>query len=197
MTNCVKHKSVCNSCVFEITATGQNAARFAYKVYEGFQRKEIILTVAADLKDAYNKAQFKLLKEHFVWYSISLMLTIWLTAAFMENKRLRNSISTTQQLAMGFPHGSPLSPAFYNVYMTGLANLNSNGVSLVLTFAEDWFIYNTVSHHCPEAAGKRVAVMPRDKVWNQSKQVTRPVVHPQQQSIRTGKPSGLLSMQKS
>ena len=35
--------------------TCENAARFAYDVYEGFRRKEQTLAVAVDLEDAYNR----------------------------------------------------------------------------------------------------------------------------------------------
>ena len=43
--------------------TRENAARFAYDVYEGFQRNEQTLAAAVDLEDAYNRVQFKLLME--------------------------------------------------------------------------------------------------------------------------------------
>ena len=60
----------------------ENAARLAYDVYEGFQRKEQTLAVAVDLEDAYNRVQFTLLMELLVQYGISLTLTRWLAAAF-------------------------------------------------------------------------------------------------------------------
>ena len=116
--------------------TWENAARFAYDVYEGFQRKEQTLAVAVDLEDAFNRVQFKLLMELFGQYGVSLTLTRWLAAALQERKvamRLGNWISTPQQLTMGLPQGSPLSPVLYNVYTKGLADLNSNGLSWVLT----------------------------------------------------------------
>ena len=78
--------------------TWENAARFAYDVYEGFQRKEQTLVVVVDLKDAYNRVQFKLLMELLVQYGVSLTLTRWLVAALQERKvamRLGNWISTT------------------------------------------------------------------------------------------------------
>ena len=87
-----------------------NAARFAYDVYKGFQRKEQTLAVAFDLGDAYNRVQFKLLIELLVQYGASLTLTRWLAAAPKERKvamRLGNWISTPQQLTMGLPQGSP------------------------------------------------------------------------------------------
>ena len=59
--------------------------------------------------------------------------------------RLGNWISTPQQLAMGLPQGSPLSPVLYNVYTKGLADLNSNGLSRMLTLADDELIYKTAS----------------------------------------------------
>ena len=100
-------------------STWENAARFAYDVYEGSQREEQTLAVAADLEDAYNRVQFKLLTELLVLYGVSMTLTRWITVAFQDRKvamRLGNWISTPQQLTMGLPQGSPLSPVPYNVY---------------------------------------------------------------------------------
>ena len=61
--------------------TWENAARFAYDVYKGFQRKEQTLALAVDLEDAYNRVQFTLLMELLVQYGVSLTLTRWLAAA--------------------------------------------------------------------------------------------------------------------
>ena len=48
----------------------ENAAAFAYDVYEGFQRKEQAVAVAIDLEDACNRVQFKLLMDlHIPWES--------------------------------------------------------------------------------------------------------------------------------
>ena len=66
--------------------TWENAARFAYDVYEGFQRKEQTLAVAVDLEDAYYRVQFKLLMELLRQYGVSLTLTRWLAAALQERK---------------------------------------------------------------------------------------------------------------
>ena len=115
-------------------STWENAARFAYDVYEGFQRKEQTLAVAVDLEDAHNRVQFKLLMELLWQYGVS-----------QHSMRLGNWISTPQQLTMGLPQGSPLSPVLYNVYTKGLADLNSNGLSRVLTLADDGLIYKTAS----------------------------------------------------
>ena len=41
---------------------------------------------------------------------------------------------------MGLPQGSPLSPVFFNVYTKGLADLNQNGPSEILTQADDRLI---------------------------------------------------------
>ena len=98
------------------------------------------LAVAVDLEDAYNRVQFKLLMELLGQYGVSLTLTRWLATALQERKvamRLGNWISTPQQLTMGLPQGSPLSPVLYNVYTKGLADLNSNGLSRVLTLVEE------------------------------------------------------------
>ena len=90
--------------------TWENSARFAFDVFEGFQRKELALTVAVDLTDEYNRVQFKLRMELLVQHGASLTLTRWLAAALQERKvamRLGNWISTPQQLTMGLPQGSP------------------------------------------------------------------------------------------
>ena len=128
--------------------TWENATRFAYDFYEGFQRKEQTLAVAVDLEDAYNRVQFKLLMELLRQYGVSLTLTRWLAAALQERKvamRLGNWMSTPQQLTMRLSQGSPLSPVLYNVYTKGPADLNSNGLSQVLTLEDDGLIYKTAS----------------------------------------------------
>ena len=176
--------------------TWENAARFAYDVHEGFQRKEQTLAVVVDLEDAYNRVQFKLLMELLGQYGVSLTLTRWLAAALQERKvamRLGNWISTPQQLTMGLPQGSPLSPVLYNVYTKGLTDLNSNGYAC----GQRAYLQNSQWHQhssncCPGAAGKGVTLVPRDRVRNQPKQGASPVVHPQQQSSRTSNASGLL-----
>ena len=55
----------------------ENAAAFAYDVYEGFQRKEQTAPVEIDLEDAYNRVHFKLLMELLMQYGVSLTLTRW------------------------------------------------------------------------------------------------------------------------
>ena len=106
------------------------------------------VSVLEDLEDAYNRVQFKLLMELLRQYGVSLTLTRWLAAALQERKvamRLGNWISTPQQLTVGLPQGSPLSPVLYNVYTKGLADLNSNGLSRVLTLVDDGLIYKAAS----------------------------------------------------
>ena len=60
-----------------------------------------------------------------------------------EVMRLGNWISVPHQLTMGLPQGSPLSPVPFNVYTKGLAELNQNGPSKILTLADDGLIYKT------------------------------------------------------
>ena len=128
--------------------TWESAARFACDVYKVFRTMEQTLAMAVNLEDAYNRVQFKLLMELLVQYDISLRFTRWLAAALQERKfamRLGNLISTPQQLTMGLLQGSPLSPVLYIVYTKGLVDLNSNGLSQVLTLADDRLIYKTAS----------------------------------------------------
>ena len=54
--------------------------------------------------------------------------------------KLGNWSSAPHQLTMGLPQGSPLSPVFFNVYTKGLADLNQNGPSKILTQADDRLI---------------------------------------------------------
>ena len=64
--------------------TWENAAAFAYDVYEGFQRKEQTVAVAIDLEDAYNRVQFKLLMDLLIQYGVSLTLIRWVAEALLE-----------------------------------------------------------------------------------------------------------------
>ena len=52
--------------------TLDNAAAFAYDLYEGFQWKE--QTLAIDLEDAYNRVRFKLLMDLLLQHGVSLTL---------------------------------------------------------------------------------------------------------------------------
>ena len=63
-----------------------------------------------------------------------------------EKSRHAIWISTPQQLTTRLPQGSPLPPVLYNVYTEGLADLNNNGVSRMLTLVDDGHIYKTVSN---------------------------------------------------
>ena len=126
--------------------TWENAAAFAYEVYEGFQRKEQTLAVAIDLEDAYNRVSFKLLIDLLLQYGVSMTITRWIAAAMLERTvvlRLGDWSSASLKLTMGLPQGSPLSPVLYNVYTKGLADLNQRGPAKVLTLADDGLIYKT------------------------------------------------------
>ena len=116
------------------------------------------MALEGDLEDAYNRVQLKLLMEPLVQCGVSLTLPRWLAAALQERKvaiRLGNQISMPQQLTMGLPQGSPPSPlpppppppspVLYNIHTKGLAHLNSNGLSRMLTHADDGIIYKTAS----------------------------------------------------
>ena len=95
--------------------------------------------------------QFQLLIKLLVQYGISLTSIRWPTAALQEREvamLLANWFSMPKQLTMGLPPHPPppnLSPVLYNVYTKGLADLNSNGLSRVLTLADDGLIYKTAN----------------------------------------------------
>ena len=57
--------------------------------------------------------------------------------------QLGNWCSVPHQMTMGLPQGSPLSAVLFNVYTKGLAELNQNGPSKILTLADDGLIYKT------------------------------------------------------
>ena len=70
-------------------------------------------------------------------------MTRWIAGALLERTvvmQLGNGSSATHQLTMSLLKGSPLSPIHYSVYTKGLAVLNQNGLSRVLTLADDGLI---------------------------------------------------------
>ena len=81
-------------------------------------------------------------------------------------------------MTMGLSQSVPLSPVLYNVYTNGLWDLNSNGLSRVLTLAEDGQIYKTSSDIHTAVTAVQEQLVLRDRVRNQFKQGTGPVVHP-------------------
>ena len=153
------------------------------------------LAVVVDLEDAYSRVQFKL------QHGVSLMPTRWLTAVLRERKvsmRLGNWISTPQQLTLILPKAPPppplsRSPVLYNVCTKGLANLNSNGLSWVLTLADDRLIYKTAtdSHTAVNAIQEQLKKCPLSAKSPKSIQAI-PVVHSQQQSSRKSNVISLL-----
>ena len=124
----------------------ENAAAFAYEVYEGFQKKKQTMAVAFNLDYTYNRVQFKLLMNLFMQYGINLTLTQWTAVVLLERTvamQLGNWSSVPHQLTMGLPQGSPLLPVLFNVYTKDLADLNQNGPSKILRLADDELIYKT------------------------------------------------------
>ena len=102
--------------------------------------------MAIDLEGAYKRIQFKLLIDLLIQYGVSLTLTRWVVGALLERTvamQLENWRSAPDQLTMGLPQGSLILPVLFNVYTKGLANLNQNGPSKILTVADDGLIYKT------------------------------------------------------
>ena len=112
--------------------------------------------------------------------------------------RLGNWISTPQQLTIGLPQGSPLSPILYNVYTKRTGGSEQQWFKPGAyacgrrAYLQNSQLHQHISDCCPGAAGKGVTLVPRNRVRNQSKQGASPVVHPQEQSSRTSNASSLL-----
>ena len=114
------------------------------------------LAVAIEFEDAYDRVQFKLLMDLLTQYGVSITLTRWVAGVLLERTvvmQLGNWSSAPHQLTMGLPQGSPLSLVLFNVYTKGLADLNQNGPSKILTLTDDGahIIYKT-SKDSQEAA---------------------------------------------
>ena len=129
-------------------STWENAARFAYDVNEGFQRKEQTLAVAVDLEDAYNRVQFKLLMELLRQYGVSLTLIRWLAAALPGKKgchatwKLDLHAPTTDS---GTSTRLPSVPCPLQCLHKGTGGSEQQFSSRVLTLADDGLIYKTAS----------------------------------------------------
>ena len=85
-----------------------------------------------------------------VQYGVNLTQTQWIIGTVMM--QLRNWSSATHQLTICLTPGSLLSPIFYNVYTKGLAVLNQNGLSRVITLADDGLIIYKTTRDTHEAA---------------------------------------------
>ena len=134
--------------------TWENGAAFACDVYKGFQRKEQTVAVVISLEDAYNRVQFKLLMNLLIQYGVSLTLSRWIAGALLERTIViqpGNWSSAPHQITMGLPQGSTLLPVLFNVYTKGMADLNKNGPSKILTLTDDGLMYKT-SRDSREAA---------------------------------------------
>ena len=77
------------------------------------------MAVAVDLKDAYNRVQFKLLMDLLMQYGVSLTLTQWIAGALLERTvvmQLGNWSSAPHQLTVGLPQGSLILLVLFSVY---------------------------------------------------------------------------------
>ena len=129
-----------------VKSTMENAARFAYDVFEGFQRKQHTPAVAVHLEDAPSRVQFKLPISFLVQYCRLNAHKMDCSSTPDEKGRdvaweLDLHSPTTHN---GTPQGSPLSPALYNVYVEGPAGLNSSRLTRVLTVADEGHMYKAV-----------------------------------------------------
>ena len=100
------------------------------------------------------RVHFKLQMDLLIQYGVSLTLT-WCVAGAPLGRRmvmqLGNWSSAPHQLTMGLPQGSLLLLVLFNIYTKGLADMNQNGPSKILTLADDGLIYKT-SKDSQEAA---------------------------------------------
>ena len=177
-------------------ATWENPARFTYNVLEGFQRKEKTLAVTVDLEDAYNRAQFILRMELPVQYGVGLTLKKWRAVALEET-----GCHATWKLELYTPTMDKrtstmhLSPCPQSSTMSTQRDWQVCW-SWLLTLADNELIDKTSN----DTHAAVIAVQKKKKchngakrlVWNQYKQGTSPVVHPQQQSNKTGNARGLI-----
>ena len=82
-------------------------------------------------------------------YGVGLTLTWWVAGALLERTvvmQLGNWSSAPHQLTMGLPQGSLILPVLFSVYTKGLADLNQNGPSKILTPVDDGLIYLSLIH---------------------------------------------------
>ena len=188
--------------------TWENAARFAYDAYEGFQRKEQTLAAAFDLEDADNRVHFKLLMELLVQYGVSLTRTRWLAAALQEKKGCHatwkldlHAPTTDNGTSIRLPPPplpTPPVPSPLQCLDKGTGGCEQQWFKPGAyacgrrAYLQNSQLHPYSSHRCPGAAGKSVTLVPRDRVRNQSKQGASSVVHPQQQSRRTSNANSLL-----
>ena len=82
------------------------------------------------------------------WNSFGNMASAWCSQDGSQQHSRKERLPCDLETGSSRPsnwQGSPLSPVLYNVYTKGLADLNSNGLSRVLTLADDRLIYKTSS----------------------------------------------------
>ena len=99
----------------------------------------------------------KPLMDLLVQYGISLTLTRWFARTLLERTVVMQHghwSSATHHLTIGLPQGSPFSPVLYSVYTKGLADLNENSLSRILTLADDGVIFKTTMDTQEAAATK-------------------------------------------
>ena len=100
--------------------------------------------------------QYDILMRTLVNMEISPSLIIWIDAAMLKRKvvlRLGSWASQACMMTPGLPHGSALSPVFFNVYTVGIASNQLEGPGRKLSFADDGLVSRT--RKCRQTIAKK------------------------------------------
>lgn len=116
-----------------------NVAAFVCNLYEGLQEKDQTVAIVIALGNAYNRVQFKFLTDLLMQDGVSWTFIRWIAVVLLnKTDQLPRWSSSTHQLTMGLPQGTPLSLVFYNersiMDTKGLADVNQDCFSSALTW---------------------------------------------------------------